>query len=197
MRFYLNLPNIELPEASIVLDINGEVINGLTRENQINLKREQIPQDFVNAIIAVEDKNFYRHPGVDPVGIARALITNIKYRKIMAGGSTITQQTAKNLFLSNEKTLVRKIKELAYAIQLERKYSKDEILTMYCNTIYFGEGAYGVEVAARTFFACSADQLSLAQCALLAGLPNSPGNYNPYLHPEAAKNDKPLFYSAC
>src|SRR5690554_6519267 len=120
--FTWNLPNIELPEASIVLDINGEVINGLTRENQINLKREQIPQDFVNAIIAVEDKNFYRHPGVDHVGIARALITNIKYRKIMAGGSTITQQTAKNLFLSNEKTLVRKIKELAYAIQLERKY---------------------------------------------------------------------------
>ncbi len=185
--FTWKLPQAELPEASIVLDINGEVINGLTRENQINLKREQIPQDFVNAIIAVEDKNFYRHHGVDPFGIARAIITNIKYRKILAGGSTITQQTAKNLFLSNEKTFARKIKELVYAVQLERKYSKDEILTMYCNTIYFGEGAYGVEVAARTFFACSADQLSLAQCALLAGLPNSPGNNNPYMHPDAAR----------
>ncbi|MDD2372164.1 MAG: PBP1A family penicillin-binding protein [Syntrophomonadaceae bacterium] len=185
--FTWKLPKAELPEASIVLDINGEVINGLTRENQINLEREQIPQDFVNAIIAVEDKNFYRHLGVDPVGIARALITNIKYRKILAGGSTITQQTAKNLYLSNEKTFIRKIKELVYAIQLERKYSKDKILTMYCNTIYFGEGAYGVEVAARTFFARRAEQLSLAQCALLAGLPNSPGNYDPYLHPDAAK----------
>ena len=185
--FTWKLPKAELPEASIVLDINGEVINGLTRENQLNLKREQIPPDFVNAIIAVEDKNFYHHPGVDPSGIARAIITNIKYRKILAGGSTITQQTAKNLFLSNEKTFTRKIKELVYAIQLERKYSKDEILTMYCNTIYFGEGAYGVEVAARTFFARSANQLSLAQCALLAGLPNSPGNNNPYLHPDTAK----------
>ena len=134
--FTWKLPKTELPEASIVLDINGEVIDGLTRENQINLKREEIPQDFVNAIIAVEDKNFYRHPGVDPSGIARAIVTNIKYRKIIAGGSTITQQTAKNLFLSSEKTFTRKIKELVYAIQLERKYSKDEILTMYCNTIF-------------------------------------------------------------
>lgn len=185
--FSWKLPRVDLPEASVAVDINGETIKGLTRENQINLKREQIPQEFANAIIAVEDKNFYRHHGVDPSGIARAIFTNIKYRKLRAGGSTITQQTAKNLFLSNEKTFTRKIKELFYAIQLERKYSKDEILTMYCNTIYFGQGAYGVEVAARTFFARSASELSLAQCALLAGLPNAPGSFDPYLHPDAAK----------
>lgn len=185
--FSWQLPEVELPEASIVVDINGETIKGLTRENQINLKREEIPQDFVNAIIAVEDKNFYRHHGIDPSGIVRAAYTNIKHRKVLAGGSTITQQTAKNLFLSNEKTFTRKIRELFYAIQLERKYSKDEILTMYCNTIYFGEGAYGVEVAARTFFARSANELSLAQCALLAGLPNAPGSYDPYYYPDTAR----------
>jgi len=185
--FTWSLPEVDLPEASIVMDVNGEVINGLTRENQINLTPEEIPQDFVNAIIAVEDKNFYRHHGVDLSGIARAVFTNIKQGKVVAGGSTITQQTAKNLFLSNEKTFSRKIRELFYAIQLERKYSKDEILALYCNTIYFGQGAYGVEVAARTFFARSASELSLAQCALLAGLPNAPGSYDPYYHPDIAK----------
>ena len=190
--FAWNLPEAELPEASVVIDINGELIKGLTRENQINLEREEIPDNFVNAIIAIEDKHFYRHHGVDLGGIARAIITNIKYRKLLAGGSTITQQTAKNLFLTNEKTFTRKLKELVYAVQLERKYSKDEILTMYCNTIYFGEGAYGVEVAARTFFASSVNQLSLAQCALLAGLPNSPTNNNPYLYPAVAKKRQSL-----
>jgi len=185
--FAWDLPEVELPEASVVIDIDGEVIKGLTRENQINLEREQIPENFVQAIIAVEDKNFYRHHGVDLGGILRAVFLNLKNRQIVAGGSTITQQTAKNLFLSNEKTFTRKVKELFYSIQLERKYSKDEILTMYCNTIYFGQGAYGLEVAARTFFACSASDLSLAQCALLAGLPNSPTNYDPYRYPDAAK----------
>ncbi|NLB88270.1 MAG: PBP1A family penicillin-binding protein, partial [Syntrophomonadaceae bacterium] len=102
-------------------------------------------------------------------------------------GSTITQQTAKNLFLTNERTLVRKIKELFYALELERVYSKDEILTLYCNTIYFGEGAYGIEVAARTFFAKSASDLTLAESALLAGLPQWPSNYNPYKNPDLAQ----------
>jgi len=185
--FSWKLPEVELPEASVVVDIDNEVIKGLTRENQINLTREELPGDFVNAIIAVEDKNFYRHHGIDLSGIARAVLANVKAGRVVAGGSTITQQTAKNLFLSNEKTFSRKIKELFYAIQLERKYSKDEILTMYCNTIYFGQGAYGVEVAARTFFACSADTLTLAQSALLAGLPNAPGSYDPYYHPDIAK----------
>jgi 1A family penicillin-binding protein len=185
--FSWKLPEVELPEASVVVDIDNEVIKGLSRENQINLTREELPDYFVNAIIAVEDKNFYRHHGIDLSGIARAALTNIKEGKVVAGGSTITQQTAKNLFLSNEKTFTRKLKELFYAIQLERKYSKDEILTMYCNTIYFGQGAYGVEVAARTFFACSADNLTLAQSALLAGLPNAPGSFDPYNHPDRAK----------
>lgn len=185
--FSFRLPEIEIPKGSIVYDINGQPIKGLAEQNQINVPLQEIAPSFTDAVIAVEDKNFYRHHGVDPVGIMRALIINIREGKVMAGGSTITQQTAKNLFLSNERTLTRKIKELFYAIQLERRYSKDEILNMYCNTIYFGQGAYGVEVAARTFFGKNARDLTLAEAALLAGLPQWPNRYNPYQNPDKAK----------
>lgn len=151
LGFSFDWLELQVPQASIVYDINGTPVRGLAEQNQINISLEEIPDSFKAAVIATEDKNFYDHHGVDFTGIMRALITNIRAGKIAAGGSTITQQTAKNLFLTNERTLIRKIKELFYAIQLERQYSKDEILTMYCNTIYFGQGAYGVEVAARTF----------------------------------------------
>lgn len=179
--------DLQIPQASIVYDVNGTPVRGLAEQNQINISLEEIPDSFKAAVIATEDKNFYNHHGVDFTGILRALITNVRAGKIAAGGSTITQQTAKNLFLTNERTLTRKMKELIYAIQLERQYSKDEILTMYCNTIYFGQGAYGVEVAARTFFAKTASELTLAEAALLAGLPQWPSGYDPYNSPEAAK----------
>ncbi|MEN6462976.1 MAG: PBP1A family penicillin-binding protein [Syntrophomonas sp.] len=182
------LPAVEVPQASVVYDINGQVINGLTPQNRISVNLEEISPDFINAIIAVEDKNFYRHHGIDIIGIFRAVLVNVKAGKVVEGGSTITQQTAKNIFLSNERTFTRKLKELYYAFELERKYSKDEILTMYCNSIYFGEGAYGVEAAARTFFGCSAHDLTLSQAALLAGIPQWPDKYDPYKHPEEAKN---------
>lgn len=185
--FQLALPEIQVPEASIVYDVNGTAIKGLADQNRINITLEEIPESFREAIVAVEDKNFYSHHGIDLGGIARAFITNIKAGRIAAGGSTITQQTAKNLFLSHERTVSRKIKELFYALQLERKYSKDEILTMYCNTIYFGQGAYGLEVAARTFFAKSAANLDPQEAALLAGLPNSPSVFNPYENPDQAR----------
>ena len=186
--FSIKLPEIQVPEASIVYDINNRPIKGLSEQNRISVSFDEISADFRNAVIAVEDKDFYQHHGVDVSGIARAMFINIKNLKIVEGGSTITQQTAKNLFLTNERTFLRKFKELFYAIELERSYSKDEILTMYCNTIYFGEGAYGVEVAARTFFAKSANELSLAESALLAGLPQWPSNYTPYVNPDLAKN---------
>lgn len=185
--FSINLPKVQVPEASIVFDINNRPIKGLSEQNRISLTIDEISPSFLQAVIAVEDKDFYKHHGVDISGILRALFVNIKYLKIVEGGSTITQQTAKTLFLSNERTLTRKIKELFYAVELERKYSKDEILTMYCNTIFFGEGAYGIEVAARTFFAKSAMELTLAEAALLAGLPQWPSNYNPYINPDIAK----------
>jgi 1A family penicillin-binding protein len=186
--FSFDWPEMQIPKASIVYDINGTPIRGLAEQNQINISLEEIPSSFLAAVIAIEDKNFYNHHGVDFTGILRALLTNVREGKIAAGGSTITQQTAKNLFLTNERTLTRKIKELFYAIQLERQYSKDEIITMYCNTIYFGQGAYGVEVAARTFFGKHARELTLAESALLAGLPQWPNGYNPYVNTEAAQN---------
>ncbi|MFY9324535.1 MAG: PBP1A family penicillin-binding protein [Syntrophomonadaceae bacterium] len=188
LGFSFDWPAIKIPEPSIVYDINGTPMRGLSEQNQINISLEEIPSSFIAAVIAIEDKNFYSHHGVDFTGILRALYTNIRQGKVAAGGSTITQQTAKNLFLTNERTLTRKIKELFYAIQLERQYSKDEILTMYCNTIYFGQGAYGVEVAARTFFGKHARELTLAESALLAGLPQRPSGYNPYVNAEAAQN---------
>lgn len=187
MGFTWPLPRIEVPQASVVYDVNGEAIKGLGEQNRINIELSEMPDYFIKAIIAVEDKNFYQHHGIDMAGIFRAIYVNIRERKIVEGGSTITQQTAKNLFLSNERTFLRKFKELFYALELERQYSKDEILTMYCNTIYFGQGAYGIEVAARTFFGKSARDLSLAESALLAGIPRWPSNYDPYINPEAAK----------
>ncbi len=185
--FSLQLPSFQVPQPSIIYDINGKVIRGLSEQNQIVIPFEDIPDSFKQAIIAVEDKNFYRHHGVDLSGILRALIADLKARKIVAGGSTITQQTAKILYLTNERTFTRKIKELWYTAILERRYSKDEILALYCNSIYFGHGATGIEVASRTFFGKSAQNLTVAEAALLAGLPNYPGGYDPYVHPERAK----------
>ncbi|MBO8158330.1 PBP1A family penicillin-binding protein [Thermosyntropha sp.] len=183
----LKLPEVKAPEPSVVYDINNQPIRGIAHQNQINLNFNEIPNYFIQAVIAVEDKNFYKHHGIDITGILRAVVMNIKAGKIVAGGSTISQQTAKNLYLSNERTWLRKIKELYYTFQLERKYSKDEILTMYCNNVYFGHGAYGLEAAARTFFAKNAEKLTLAEAALLAGLPQWPSHFDPYQNPDAAK----------
>jgi 1A family penicillin-binding protein len=186
--FTINLPHAAIPEASVVYDVYGRTVQGLAEQNQVNVNLEEISPHFLNAIIAVEDKHFYKHHGVDVNGLVRAVFADLKARKIVAGGSTITQQTAKNLFLSNERTWDRKIKELYYAILLEKKYSKDEILNMYCNSIYFGEGAYGVELASRTYFAKRAKDLTVAEAAMLAGIPQSPNYYDPYINPEEAKN---------
>ena len=186
--FTIRLPHAPIPESSIVYDINGEVVKGLSEQNQVNVNLEEMSPHFLNGVIAVEDKRFYNHHGIDISGMLRAVIVNIKAHKIVAGGSTITQQTAKTLYLSNERTWSRKIKELYYAFLIESQYSKDEILSMYCNSIYFGEGAYGVELAARTYFAKHARDLSMAEAALLAGLPQSPSYYDPYLRPDEAQN---------
>lgn len=186
--FTLSLPQAELPKSSIIYDINGQVVQGLAEQNQVKVELEEIAPDFLNGIIAVEDKNFYKHHGIDLYGLLRATWSNIKAGKIVAGGSTITQQTAKTLYLSNERTFSRKIKELYYAFLMESKYSKDEILNIYCNSIYFGQGAYGIELASRTYFAKNAADLNLSEAALLAGLPQSPSYYDPYIRPEEAKH---------
>lgn len=131
----------------------------------------EIPDYLKKGIVATEDRRFYEHGAMDLIGVARAAFTNYLAGETLQGGSTITQQTVKNIFLSNDRTMTRKAEELALAVQLERNYSKEEILTLYLNTIYYGHGAYGLKEASRTYFGKAPKDLDLAQCAMLAGLP--------------------------
>lgn len=145
-----------------------------------------LPEDLKNALVSIEDKNFYKHFGFDPVAICRAFINNVKAGTIVEGGSTITQQLAKNAFLTNERTYSRKLKELALSIQLELTYSKEEILEMYLNYIYFGEDTYGVQAASKKYFNKNIWDLTLEESALIAGLPQSPSTYNPIINRKKA-----------
>ncbi|MBI9074785.1 MAG: PBP1A family penicillin-binding protein [Desulfatibacillum sp.] len=146
-----------------------------------------IPKAIQQGFIATEDQSFYSHSGVDIKGLTRALIHNIRAGRAKEGASTITQQVAKNYFLSPEKTLTRKLKEAVLAIQLERRYTKDEILELYLNKIPFGSGAYGVQEAGRRFFGKELDELTLAECALIAGMPKAPSRYSPLVNKDRAK----------
>ena len=139
------------------------------------------------AIVSVEDRRFYEHNGVDTRGILRALWEDIRSQGVVEGGSTITQQFVKNAYVRNQRTIARKVREAALAWQLEQRWSKDRILLAYLNTIYFGNGAYGIQQAARTYFGKGAKRLTLAESALLAGLPADPSLYDPAQHPRAAK----------
>jgi penicillin-binding protein 1A len=145
-----------------------------------------IPRHLIDALIATEDRQFYRHSGIDIKGILRAIIKDIRAGAFVEGASTITQQLSKTLFLSPDKNIRRKIKEAMLAIQLERRYTKDEILTLYLNQVYFGSGAYGVQSAAKIFFDKSVNELSLAECALVAGMPKAPSRYSPLINPALA-----------
>ena len=146
-----------------------------------------VPLALRQATIAIEDRPFYKHRGIDPKGMLRALVVNIRRHSWEQGGSTITQQLARNMFLSREKTIPRKLKEMLLAAELERRFSKDEILEMYLNEVFYGNGAYGIKRASRLFFNVSPKYLTLAQCAMLAGLPQSPIAHSPYDHPKRAK----------
>ncbi|MBE3589068.1 MAG: penicillin-binding protein 1A [Thermoanaerobacteraceae bacterium] len=181
-------PSPTVPTPSRVLDAEGRLIATITPNQRIPVALKDISPEMQKAVVAIEDARFYRHHGIDPVGLARALYRNARAGKIVEGGSTITQQLAKNMYLGPEKTLTRKIKELWLTIQLERQYSKDEILQMYLNQVYFGQGAYGIEMAARTYFAKSARDLDLAESAMLAGLIRAPSLYNPVVDPDRARD---------
>lgn len=181
------LPKPTVPEASKIYDANGKIITTLYKQNRIQVPIKEIPKVTQNAFVAVEDSRFYKHFGLDPIRIIGAAFSNLKAGKLVEGGSTITQQTVKNLYLSRQKTFSRKLTEAWYAILLERKYTKEQILEMYLNQIYFGQRAYGIETAARTYFGKSASQLDLAESALLAGLPKAPNTYNPYQNWDGAK----------
>src|SRR6267143_5233291 len=174
-------------QGTKVYDDNDELLTELHVEGRMFVPLDHIPQTLRDAVIATEDRRFYSHFGVDPIGVARAVWQNYRRGRIVEGGSTITQQLTKVLFLTPDKSLERKMKEAALALELERRYSKDRILEMYMNQIYFGNGAYGVEAAARTYFGKSVTEISLKDAALLAGLPRAPSTYSPFDHPEAAK----------
>ncbi|NLB35417.1 MAG: hypothetical protein GX817_06350 [Elusimicrobia bacterium] len=162
-----------------VYDVHGELIDELFMERRTLVPLRNIPMDLQNAIIAIEDTNFFNHWGMDLGGIIRAVTRNIGAGQVVQGGSTITQQLAKVLFLTPEKKYSRKIKELLLAMHMEREFSKEEILQFYLNQIYFGAGSYGVQSAARLYFNKPVEDLNLSECAMLAGLPRAPNAYSP------------------
>lgn len=177
--------------SSQVFDSHGRLITTLhSDQNRLPIDINKVPQNLQNAFIAAEDNRFYEHIGIDPIGIFRAIFANLTNRGIAQGGSTITQQLAKNAFLSQEQTLKRKIQEAMLALEIEHKYSKKEILEMYMNQIYFGQGAYGIQTAAKTYFNRDVNELTLTQCAMLAGLPKSPNYYSPFNNLNEAKKRK-------
>jgi len=171
---------------------NGEIIGQFFIERRLYTPIDQIPHDLTQAVIAVEDIRFLEHPGLDIIGIARAAWTNLKRGGRFQGASTITQQLARALFLSPERTYQRKIKELILAVKMEWVLTKDQILEMYLNQIYFGHGAYGIAAATLTYFDKSVTELSLPEAAFLAGLPKAPNTYSPYRNPDLAKSRKEL-----
>lgn len=175
--------------SSQIYDCKGRLITTVHAEqNRLPVKLADTPKDLQNAFIAAEDIRFYKHHGIDPIGIARAVVSNIRHRDATGqGGSTITQQLARNAFLTQEQTLKRKLLEAVLAVEIENKYTKAEILEMYMNQIYFGQGAYGVQTASHVYFGKDVKDLNLAQCAMLAGLPNSPNYYSPFHNLQAAK----------
>lgn len=173
-------------KANTLLHFQEALESRIHRENFV--PSDQIPDLLKKGLIATEDRRFYEHGAIDLIGVARAAFTNYMAGQTVEGGSTIAQQTVKNIFLSNERTMTRKAEELALAVQLERNYSKDQILELYLNTIYFGHGAYGLKEAAHTYFGKEPKDLDLSQCAMLAGLPQAPSAYDPIDHPkEGAK----------
>ena len=180
------LKDVRLQTPMQVLSKDGELIAVFGERRRIPLKYDEIPPVVVNAVIATEDARFHEHFGIDPIGIVRAMYIGLKDKSFSQGGSTITQQVAKNFFLTPEKSISRKVKEMIIAIRMEQELSKDEIMALYLNMINFGSRAYGIAAASFTFFGKTPDQLTVDEAALLAGLPNAPSAFNPISHPDKA-----------
>jgi penicillin-binding protein 1A len=181
------LENFEPLKGTKIYDENDALVTELHVERRIFVPLSQVPRVLQDAVIATEDRRFYYHWGVDPIGIGRAVVQNYRRGRIVEGGSTITQQLTRVLFLTPDRSLERKLKEAVLALEIERRYAKDRILEMYLNHVYFGGGAYGVEAAARTYFGKSVSEITAREAALLAGLPRAPSTYAPFEHPKAAK----------
>lgn len=176
----------ELPQPTVFYDVNENVASKLSANKNEGVPIKDVPLSMQNALVAIEDHRFYRHAGVDLIGTSRALVRDLQAGKMVEGGSTITQQLIKNTLLTPQKTLRRKMEEVFLALAVERAYSKQEILQMYLNQIYFGNGAYGIKQAASKYFAKDVKDLSVSESALLAGLIKAPSALNPYNHMEKA-----------
>lgn len=192
-----SLPMAELPQSTRILDMDGQVLSSLQGGvNRRTVALRDISPWLTKATLAVEDRRFYSHSGVDLRGLARAAWVDARHLSREQGASTLTQQLARNLYLSHERTWTRKAKEAWYAAMLERKYSKDKILEMYLNQIYYGNGVYGAEAAAQLYFGKPAASLSLAESALLAGIPKGPRYYSPYTRlPQALQRQRIVLQS--
>lgn len=181
--------SLENYRPSVITEVyadDGQVIGSFALERRIVVTYEQLPQVLKDAVISVEDQNFYEHWGIDFYGIARAGLKNLLAGRVVEGGSTLTQQLSKNLFLTPERSFRRKIQEAMLSIQIERNYTKPQIFTMYCNLGFLGHGQYGFAAAAEYYFAKNVKDLTIEEAALLAALPRSPNNYSPITHPDRA-----------
>jgi len=198
MVFSSNLPELSaLSEyrpalVSRVYNTKGELLAEYADEHRILVPFNEIPKQLVNAFLAAEDQQFYEHPGINPARILSAALANIRAGHTVQGGSTITQQVAKNFLLTSEKSYTRKIREAILAYRIEQAFSKDDILYLYLNHIYLGRGSYGVASAAWRYFHKSLNELTLAESATLAGLPKAPGKYAPHLKPKKATQRRNL-----
>src|SRR3989449_3115672 len=170
----------QMESASVILDRNGKIFGQIYVENRETIPYDQLPRDLVNAVVAMEDNKFYQHSGYDLSGIVRAAFKNFVAGHVRQGASTITQQLARNSFALKEKTYRRKLLEIFVARRIEENFSKQKILELYLNRIYFGGGLYGAEVASRGYFGKPARELSLSECATLAGLIKSPNRLSPW-----------------
>ena len=157
------------------------------RENEHYVQKAQIDEDFLDAIVAVEDRRFYEHGAIDGISLARAVLLNFKAGAVVQGGSTITQQLAKNLYFTSEKTMMRKLEEMFMAYEIEKAYTKEEVLELYVNIIYYGDGYTGIKEACEGYFNKQPDELSFDEATLLAGLPQSPSRYALSTNYKAAK----------
>ncbi|WP_165999689.1 PBP1A family penicillin-binding protein [Bacillus sp. Cs-700] len=191
-NYVIDEKKLVMNSATELVDENGDLITKLYFENREPISIDTIPDHVQEAFVATEDSRFYEHHGLDVKAIGRALYRDILAGGKVEGGSTITQQLAKNVFLTNDKSWLRKTKEAVIAINLERSYSKEKILEMYLNQIYFGHGAYGIQSASTMFFNKPASELSVEEGAMLAGLPKAPSNYSPINHPEESKDRRDL-----
>ena len=190
---YPKLPSLEVltdyrPKVPLrVFTADGHLIGEFGEERRAVLSIEQVPSTMKQAILAAEDDRFYEHIGIDYVGIARAALTNLTSGGRKQGASTITQQVARNFFLSSEKTYTRKLYEALLSLKIENNLSKDQILELYINQIFLGQRAYGFGAAAQIYFGKPLAQISIAEAAMLAGLPKAPSAYNPVANPRRAK----------